>query len=33
MNHKSAKEHEMISKTYENFSKDKRIINIDDDFF
>ena len=33
MNHKSAEEHEMISKTRENFSKNKRIINIRDDFF
>ena len=28
MNHKSAKEREMISKTRKNFSKNKRIINI-----
>ena len=33
MNHKSAKEHEMISKARENFSKNKRIINIRDDLF
>ena len=33
MNHKSAEEHEMLSKTHENFSKDQRIINIRDDFF
>ena len=33
MNHKSAKRHKMISKTRENFDKDKRVINIRDDFF
>ena len=33
INHKFAEEHKMISKTDENFSKDKRIINIRDDFF
>ena len=33
MNHKSAEEHEMISKACENFSKNKRIINIRDNFF
>ena len=33
MNHKFAEEYEMISKTYENFSKDKRTINILDDSF
>ena len=33
MNHKFAEEHEMISKARENFSKNKRIINIRDDFF
>ena len=33
MNHKFVKEHEMILKAYENFSKNKRIINIRDDFF
>ena len=33
MNHKSAEKYKMISKTRENFSKNKRIINIRDDFF
>ena len=33
MNHKFAEEYEMISKAYENFSKNKRIINIRNDFF
>ena len=33
MNHKFAEEHEMISKACENFSKNKRFINIHDDFF
>ena len=33
MNHKSAKEHEKISKTRENFGKNKRTINIYNDFF
>ena len=33
MNYKSAKEYEMISKTRENFSKNKRIINICNNFF
>ena len=33
MNHKSAKEYEMVSKARENFSKDQRTINIRDDFF
>ena len=33
MNHKFAKEHEIISKAREDFSKNKRIINIRDDFF
>ena len=33
MNHKSAEEHEMISKARENFSKNQRIINIRDDLF
>ena len=33
MNYKSAKKHEMISKTRENFDKNKRTINIRDDFF
>ena len=33
MNHKFAEEHEMILKTHENFSKNKRIINIRDDSF
>ena len=33
INHKSAKEHEMISKICENFSKNKRTINIRDDSF
>ena len=33
MNHKFAEEHEMISKVRENFSKNKRIINIRDDSF
>ena len=33
MNHKSVKEHEMISKARENFSKNKKVINIRDDLF
>ena len=33
MNHKFAEKHKMISKVRENFSKEKRIINIRDDFF
>ena len=33
MNHKFAKEYKMISKAYENFDKNKRIINIRDDLF
>ena len=33
MNHKFAKEHEMISKARENFDKNTKIINIRDDFF
>ena len=33
MNHKSAEEHEIISKTCENFDNDKKIINIRDVFF
>ena len=33
MNHKFAEEYKMISKTRENLNKDKRIINIHDDFF
>ena len=33
MNHKFIKRYEIISKTYENFSKDKRVINIYNDFF
>ena len=33
INHKFAEEHEMISKSRENFSKDKKIINIRDNFF
>ena len=33
MNHKFAKEHEMILKAREDFSKNQRIINIRDDFF
>ena len=33
MNYKFAEEHEMISKIRKNFSKNKRIINIRDDFF
>ena len=31
MNYKSTKEHKMISKTRENFSKNKKIINIHND--
>ena len=33
MNHKFVKKHKIISKTCENVSKNKRIINIYDDFF
>ena len=33
INHKSAEEHGMISKVRENFSKNKKTINIRDDFF
>ena len=33
MNHKSAKKHEMISKTRKNFSKNKKVTNICDDIF
>ena len=33
INYKFAKEYKMISKIYENFSKNKRIINIRDDHF
>ena len=33
MNHKFVKEHKMISKVHENFSKNKRIINIRDNLF
>ena len=33
MNHKFAERHKMISKTRENFNKDKKIINIRDNFF
>ena len=33
MNHISVKKHEMISKARENFDKNKRVINIRDDFF
>ena len=33
MNHKSAEEYEMISKTHKNFNKNKRIINFRDGFF
>ena len=33
MNHKFAEEHKMVSKTRENFGKNKRIINIRDNFF
>ena len=33
MNHKFVKEYEMILKARKNFDKDKKIINIRDDFF
>ena len=33
INHKFAKEYKIISKIYENFSKDKKVINICDNFF
>ena len=33
MNHKFIKGHKIISKTRENFDKNKRIINIHNDFF
>ena len=33
MNHKFVKEYKMISKSRKNFGKNKRIINIRDDFF